>query len=226
MTRLGLVGLACLAAAACGGSSAPKRTASVASQATTTSAPQPRPKARPKPKPDPGKLPQTHQLPAAGTPGFRAEMAALWRGVTAGALRPALPAFFPESAYVQVKQIADPRGDYVQRLLGGYRADLLAAHALLGHDPARLLDVRVPGPYAHWVDPGACYNRVGYYEVPNARVVYTQSGQTRSFGIASMISWRGVWYVVHLGAVVPAGAGGEVDDPSAGPGVSAPSSTC
>jgi hypothetical protein len=155
-------------------------------------------------------------------------MAALWRGVATGSLLPALPAFFPEPAYAQVKQIADPRGDYVERLLGRYRADILAAHALLGSHSAaaRLLSVRVAPGYAHWVQPGACYNRVGYYEVPNARVVYGQDGQVRSFGIASMISWRGVWYVVHLGAVVPASAGGEVDDPSSGPGVSAPSSTC
>ena len=84
----------------------------------------------------------------------------------------------------------------------------------------------MPQEYAHWVSPGACYNRIGYYEVPNARVVYRLQGQVRSFGIASMISWRGVWYVVHLGAVVRAGAAGIVDDPSLGSGVSAPSSTC
>jgi hypothetical protein len=83
--------------------------------------------------------------------------------------------------------------------------------------------VIVPSAYAHWVDPGACFNRVGYYEVPNSRVVYRQNGATRSFGIASMISWRGVWYVVHLGSV---NSSGVVDDPSAGPGTPAPSSTC
>jgi hypothetical protein len=86
--------------------------------------------------------------------------------------------------------------------------------------------VQVPRAYAHWVGPGACYNRVGYYEVPNSRLVYREDGEVRSFGIASMISWRGVWYVVHLGAVVRDTAAGVVDDPSAGAGVSLPSSTC
>jgi hypothetical protein len=76
------------------------------------------------------------------------------------------------------------------------------------------------------VAPGTCYNRIGYYEVPNSRVLYRQGGVVRSFGIASMISWRGVWYVVHLGAVVRSGVSGTVDDPATGPGVSAPSSTC
>ena len=71
-----------------------------------------------------------------------------------------------------------------------------------------------------------CLNRDGYYEVPNARMVYSLGGATRSFGIASMISWRGVWYVVHLGAVVRDAVTGIVDDPSAGAGASVPSSTC
>jgi hypothetical protein len=173
-------------------------------------------------------LPQTNQLPSVKTPTFRAEMAALWSGVTRNSLQAALPAFFPEGAYVQVKAIADPRADYTDRLLGEYRLDLAAAHTLLGaHAQAvQLLHVEVPQGYAHWVDPGACYNRVGYYEVPNARVVYSQGGAVRSFGIASLISWRGVWYVVHLGAVVRSSDAGVVDDPSSGAGESMPSSTC
>ena len=178
--------------------------------------------------PNPGALPQTDQLPSANTTQFGAEMAALWAGVVENSVAAAMPAFFPEAAYVQVKGIADPRADYIQRLVGEFRLDLAAAHALLGPVPAsaRLLAVRVPAGYAHWVTPGTCYNTVGYWEVPNARVVYRQGGQVRSFGIASMISWRGVWYVVHLGAVVRSSVAGVVDDPSSGPGVSAPSSTC
>lgn len=190
--------------------------------------PKQKPKPKPAPGPNPGSLPQTDALPSAGTPQFRAEMAALWSGVTQDSLRAALPAFFPEQAYVQVKAIADPGADYRARLLGGYELDLAAAHALLGTQAgaARLIGVVVPETYAHWVSPGACYNSVGYYEVPNARVVYRLGGEVRSFGIASMISWRGVWYVVHLGAVVRPGSGGVVDYPSNGPGQSLPSSTC
>ena len=77
-----------------------------------------------------------------------------------------------------------------------------------------------------WVPPGSCDNTVGYYEVPNSRIVYEENGQTESFGIASMISWRGVWYVVHLGAVVRSSESGVVDDPEAGPGSPAYSGTC
>jgi hypothetical protein len=149
-------------------------------------------------------------------------MVRLWHGIVANSVGAALPAFFPEQAYMRLKAVSDPAGDFHNRLLGGYRLDIAAAHALVTPQD-RLLTVNVPAQYAHWVPPGVCANRVGYYEVPNARVVYTGRGGTRSFGIASMISWRGVWYVVHLGSVLTPGS---VDDPSSGPGTSAPSSTC
>jgi len=58
-------------------------------------------------------------------------------------------------------------------------------------NPGRLPETdQLPRTYADWVRPGARYNRVGYYEVPNSRIVYRDSGAVRSFGIASMISWR------------------------------------
>ncbi len=150
-------------------------------------------------------------------------MHGLWRAIRTDSVGPGLAAFFPEGAYEQVKAIAYPASDYEYRLLADYRLDIAAAHALLGPD-VHLVSVEVPAGYAHWVEPGACYNRVGYYEVPNSRLVYRDAGTVRSFGIASMISWRGEWYVIHLGAV--SGGHGVVDDPSTGPGAPAPSSTC
>jgi hypothetical protein len=129
---------------------------------------------------------------------------------------------------VQLKGIGDPRGDYTDRLMADFALDIRSAHQLLGAgaDGAQLVGIDVPGGYAHWVPPGACYNTVGYYEVPNSRVVYNEAGHTASFGIASMISWRGVWYVVHLGAILRPAAVGMVDNPATGGGYSAPSSTC
>jgi hypothetical protein len=109
-----------------------------------------------------------------------------------------------------------------------FNLDLAAAHALLGTNAAnaQLVGVDVPSDYAHWVPPGTCDNGVGYYEVAHSRLVYSQAGEIRSFGIASMISWRGVWYVVHLGAIVRSADQGVVEDPSIGRGTSAPASTC
>lgn len=155
-------------------------------------------------------------------------MGALWQGIRTDSVARARSAFFPERAYTQVKAIGDPHADYQGRLLVDYRLDLAAAHALLGPHArqTRLIRVDVPRADAHWVTPGACYNRVGYYEVANARIVYRVGTEVRSFGIASLISWRGVWYVVHLGAVTRPSAEGIVDDPSLGVGASVPSSTC
>jgi len=155
-------------------------------------------------------------------------MRALWRGVRSGSVDRALAAFFPEAAYAQVKEEASPESDWHYRLVGDYALDLGAAHQLLGAHPerARLLAVKAVSSYGHWVSPGVCYNRVGYYEMPNARVVYRQDGEVRSFGIASMISWRGEWYVVHLGSVARESQTGVVDEASAGAGESTDSGTC
>jgi hypothetical protein len=177
---------------------------------------------------DPGTLPQTDQFPDTSTGQFQAEMNDLWQGVVTGSVQPAMPAFFPESAYVQLKTIGGASSDWQNRLVADYGLDIQAAHALLGSDPssAQLVSINVPAQYGHWVPPGACDNGIGYFELPNARVVYEVGGQQESFGIASMISWRGQWYVVHLGAILRSGSGGEVDDPESGPGDSAYSGTC
>jgi hypothetical protein len=177
---------------------------------------------------DPGLLPQTTAFPSTQTPQFENEMSDLFQAVVTDSAAMAQPAYFPESAYLQLKTIYNARSDYVNRLEGDFTLDIGTAHALLGSDAntAKLLEATVPSGFGHWVPPGVCDNSVGYYELPNARVVYQEDGQIRSFGIASMISWRGVWYVVHLGAILRSSDEGLVDDPSDGPGTSIPSSTC
>lgn len=173
---------------------------------------------------DPGRLPQTRALPSARTRAFRERMAALWRGITTDSPAAAMPAFFPRSAYVQAKAVADPAADYRQRLLSAYRADIRAAHTLLGVGAARarLLYVSVPREWA-WIGPGACYNRVGYWHAPGTRLVYREQGRVRSFGIYSLISWRGQWYVVHLARYDEPGT---VYDPAAGVGAYGPRGGC
>jgi hypothetical protein len=177
----------------------------------------------------PGSLPQTDALPPSTSPQFHVEMADLWQSVVTGNANLAMPAFFPLGAYAQLKAIPDPQADWHDRLVAAFTLDVVAAHDLLGTTAAtaQLVSVNVPSQYAHWVTSGVCYNSIGYYEVPDARVVYRVDGAVRSFGIASMISWRGQWYVVHFGAVLRTTTGqGVVDDPATGPGTSAYSATC
>ncbi len=176
---------------------------------------------------DPGSLPQTDTFPADDSTQFHAEMSALWNGIVTDSLSRSLPASFPEQAYEQLKVISDAQSDYEDRLVRDFSLDVTAAHDRLGADPSTVLvGIDVPAHYGHWVPPGVCDNRIGYFEVANSRVVYEQDGVTHSFGIASLISWRGVWYVVHLGAILRSTETGVVEDPELGMGISEPSSTC
>jgi hypothetical protein len=178
--------------------------------------------------PPSGRLHQTRTVPSARTREFRAEMTDLWAAVVTGHARLAAQAFFPLAAYTQVKAIADPAADWQSRLFGDFRLDVAAAHHFLGAGArhATLVRVIVPSSEAAWINPGVCYNAVGYWHVGGARLVYRQHGQVRSIGIASLISWRGRWYVVHFGAVLRDGAGGVVDAPATGPGVPGPAGGC
>ncbi len=139
-----------------------------------------------------------------------------------------MPAFFPLVAYEQVKAIADPAADWQNRLVAEFRADVIAAHDLIGRRArqATLLRVIVPEQQADWISPGVCANGVGYWHVAGARVVYRAGGRVMSFGIATLISWRGRWYVVHLGGELRTSAGGMIDQPAAGPGVPGPPAGC
>lgn len=175
------------------------------------------------------RLPQTRAFPSAHTKLFRAEMSDLWAAVVTGKLRFGMQSFFPLTAYQKVKAIADPAADWRDRLVADFRLDIGAAHRLLGRGArtARLVRVIVPSAEAAWIPPGACYNAVGYWHVAGARVLYRRRhGVVRSIGIASLISWRGRWYVVHFGAVLRAAAVGVVDRPAVGPGTPGPPGGC
>jgi hypothetical protein len=175
--------------------------------------------------PGAGALPQTRAFPRTASAAFRHAMADLWLAVSTGNPRLALPAFFPVAAYKQVKAIPYPAADWQARLWHDFTLDVRAAHGLLAPG-TRLVRVIVPAGDAAWVSPGACSNSTGYWHVPGARVVYREHGQERSFGIASLISWRGVWYVVHFGAVLRSVVTGVVDQPAVGPGIPGPPGGC
>jgi hypothetical protein len=190
-----------------------------------------RPRAAPTLLPVPPVRPRLHQTmtrPRGHSRILHAELTDLWAAAVTG--RPALgmPAFFPLSAYRQVKAIADPTSDWHHRLVADFRLDVRAAHALLGRRArhARLVALIVPSAQASWINPGVCANGVGYWHVAGARVLYRIRGQLRSIGIASLISWRGRWYVVHFGAVLRSANVGVVDQPARGAGIPGPAGGC
>jgi len=151
---------------------------------------------------DPGTLPQTQSSPSAASPLWQAKVAALWTAIRTGNPQGALPALFPLAAYWQIKAISDPVGDWNDRLVHLYVLDIQALHNWLGPNAAsaQLVSVDVPAA-GTWVLPGQEYNSGSYWRVYGTRVHVLVEGQQRSFGIASLISWRGEWYVVHLGPI-------------------------
>jgi hypothetical protein len=151
---------------------------------------------------DPGTLPQTGQLPSASDALLSAHVQDLWRAVVDGRPDEATPFFFPLDAYVQVKSISDPVHDYQTRLIPNFDQDVQALHAELGvaASSARLTGISVPDA-AQWIVPGVEYNKGSYWRVYGTTLNYSEGGTSRSFPITSLISWRGEWYVVHLGAI-------------------------
>jgi hypothetical protein len=231
LVAVSLVAVGCAGPASRPAAASQHRTVTAAAPASTAraagTAPAGSPTVRPVPPPA-GRLPQTRAFPSAHSRVFHAEMTDLWAAVVTGQARLARQAFFPLTAYTQVKAIADPAADWHSRLYADFRLDVAAAHHYLGGGArhTRLLRVIVPSAQATWIDPGVCANGVGYWHVAGARLVYRQHGQVRSIGIASLISWRGRWYVVHFGAVLRTGGDGIVDSPGAGPGVPGPPGGC
>jgi hypothetical protein len=214
--------VAALLAAGCG-SAAPSNTAAGNAQvkaapahAATKPAPKPTPTAAPATSAaiDPGTLPQTDQLPTAQDAQFQAGAQALWQAIVQDKPELARSFFFPLSAYRQVKAIWDVDADYQNRLIAWYDLDIHAAHEHLGSTAdARLVSMAVPESNAEWIEPGAEYNKGSYYRVYGTRLNYEVNGHASSIGVFSLISWRGEWYVVHLGPSTRDAMQGIVYDP-------------
>ncbi len=178
---------------------------------------------------DPGTLPQTDQEPAI-TGALLERLTPLWNAISSGDAAQGMADFFPRSAYVSMKtgRLPDPGADYEGRLVAFYNMDVPAYHAALGPDPSKAKLVAVNGnpAYAHWVPAGECENGVGYWHLPGVRMVYETPQGQQSFSVASLISWRGVWYVVHLGPNPRPSNVGTVDQPATGPGTPGPPGGC
>jgi hypothetical protein len=152
---------------------------------------------------DPGALPQTDERPTASGATFTTGVQALWEAVRQDKPELGYPFFFPKSAYLQVKDISDPAGDYQNRLIANFDQDVHDLHAQLGANAAnaKFVGIDVPGDQAVFVQPGEEYNKGSYWRVYGTTLQYEVDGQTGSFPVTSLISWRGQWYVVHLGTI-------------------------
>ena len=156
-------------------------------------------------------------------------MTALFHAISLDSLAEGEQLFFPESAYASMKtsMIPNPASDYSRRLVSFFQLDLATYHAsMFSHATTSFLSVNANPADAQWIKPGWCENSIGYWHLPRIRLVYRQNGVVRSVAVASLISWHGAWYVVHLGPNPRPRNVGTLDAPSLGRGVAGPAGGC
>jgi hypothetical protein len=194
----------------------PASSVTAPSEPSPSASPAPTPSPTPSPTPtvDPGTLPQLDTRPAIDA-NFNARLARYWTHVLAGGAGPADDFFFPRAAYLQLKELTNAAADFDGRLYHDYKNDVIADHKLVTSlgSGARVIGVDIPEGSVHWVPPGVEVNSIGYWQVSYPRLRYTVGGQEHSYAFSSMISWRGQWYVVHLGPNWRPGEGGWVCTP-------------
>jgi hypothetical protein len=176
----------------------------------------------------PGSPPQTRTEPTFGAP-FHAQMKQLFRAIKNDSPAIGATVFFPEAAYVSMKtgEIPSPTSDYVERLIALYDLDLTAYHrTLFGGGTTTLVRVDANAHFAQWIPPGVCENKIGYWHVPGVRLVLRHGSRLVSVAVFSLISWRGLWYVVHLGPNPRPANVGTVDDFQYGAGTPGPPGGC
>ncbi len=142
---------------------------------------------------------------------------------------PTLSTFFPEGPYVAMKTglLSYPAGDWTHRLWAFYQLDVASAHHLLAlHAPLRYAGYRARLASVAWIPAGACENLIGYWHLPGVRLEFRGPRGVVSFLIASLISWRGHWFVVHLGPNPRTHDAGEVDAPLLSVGSPGPAGGC
>jgi hypothetical protein len=152
---------------------------------------------------DPATLPQTRDKPEPSGTSWDARVAALWSAIQKDDPDLAMPFFFPVAAYEQVKDVANPARDWKYRLVAAYAKDVHDLHAKLGKaaDGAKLVKLE-PGPAPRWVEPHEEWNKIGYWRVYGSKLRFERAdGTSSAFDVKSLISWRGEWFIVHLGAV-------------------------
>jgi hypothetical protein len=149
---------------------------------------------------DPGTLPQTRDRPRSSGPAYEARVRSLWEAIVADDPDRAMPAFFPVTAYKQVKAIPSPESDWKHRLVAAFARDIHRLHERLGKHAtdATFVELEVASERARWIEPGEESNKVGYWRVYGSKIRYQVGDNAAALDVTSLISWRGDWYVVHL----------------------------
>ena len=133
-------------------------------------------------------------------PELQARAKLLWQAILEDKPEVAVSFFFPKDAYVHVKAAKNPEGDWRWRLWKNFERDVHAMNKTQGESLRRATfkELHIQEKKPHWAAPGNEYNRLGYWRVYGAHLVYELRGRERFLPISSLISWKREWYVVHF----------------------------
>ena len=146
-------------------------------------------------------LVQTLTKPPLHDPALDQRMAHLFYGLRDYNNTEADLAFLPMRYYVVLKQGGGNEADWKNRLIGHYHAQLAQLRAQFrGVLPGSTYNgYLIKSATAHTVPVGAEENKAPYWQVYMTTMAFKdKNGNSHTFIINTMISFRGAWYVVHV----------------------------
>jgi hypothetical protein len=171
-------------------------------------------------------LPQTLTEPSLGAP-LTTLADSLFADIATNNVAGAERLFLPLPIFLRIKQEPNPSGDWRARLLRWFTNDLVVYHHFLfAQGTPRLLRVTTSSRDASVIQPGWCYNKAPYWHLRGVRFVFESGGVIHSVAICSLVSWRGQWYVVHLGPDTRSSDAGALYAPASGAGTPGPPGSC
>lgn len=145
-------------------------------------------------------LPQTEDKPSFDSAAWKRRAELLFEAIQKDDPDIAARVFFPKEAYMQVKDIPKPEGDWKARLMKAFARDIHEYHkAMKKPEDAKFVGYKADMKHAKWMPPRGEGNKVGYYRITHTKLQYKNAdGKDREMDVTSLISWRGEWFVVHL----------------------------
>jgi hypothetical protein len=179
---------------------------------------------------DAGLLPPTADELPTDVASVTSRTVSLWTAIRSDSLSTDMTAFFPVSAYLQMKTgvPSNPPAGYQNCLVALYNMDLGVYRGALGPPPssAELVSFEVDPSLAHWVPPRACANTIGTGTCPISASPTSRASRWRRSGSSSSARSGafGTWFTSALCPGPRARACSEL--PAGGPGTPGPGGGC
>ena len=141
---------------------------------------------------------QTQGKPPA-IANFEAKAATLLQAIEKNDPELAMPLFFPQEAFRELKAIVKP-DDYYQQLVRWFKEDIAREHErLVVQDPLKLAGVKAGG--CTWKKKGSEANQIPYWSCHKTQLSVQIGSKTETLDIHTRINWGQEWYITHLGPI-------------------------